>query len=115
MSPKNILPQRDLTVYLLNEGVTRTTAVECRQGLKPVMIQLGGIEGELLIRRGRRQAPRWAAFFEGKVESREFGLVRGVSAIVLLETSGRLFALSFGHGRFILAPDCWEERFGLRG
>src|SRR5690606_24117964 len=29
------------------------------------------------------------------------------------ETEGRLFAVTFGHGRFILKPEAFEERFGL--
>ncbi|MGT4071592.1 UNVERIFIED_CONTAM: TIGR04141 family sporadically distributed protein, partial [Aeromonas hydrophila] len=37
-----------------------------------------------------------------------------VSAIFLTRAGNRLFALSFGHGRHLLNPGCYEDRFGLR-
>lgn len=106
MPLEKTLPLTDLTIYLLKDDVTMATAVENRQGLESVAIKFGQIDAELLVRRSQGKAPRWSAFFAGKVEPRVFGLVNGVSAVVLIESSGRLFALAFGQGRHILAADC---------
>jgi len=112
--PNEKPPLTDLAIYLLKDGVTTATAVENRLGLQSVPIKFGQTDAELLVRRSQGKAPRWSAFFAGMVEPGIFGLVSGVSAVVLIESSGRLFALAFGQGRHILGPDCWEERFGLR-
>lgn len=39
---------------------------------------------------------------------------RSVSAILLIEHSGRQFVLAFGHGRFMIEPRLIEDRFGIR-
>jgi len=112
--PNENPPLTDLAIYLLKDDVTAATAIEHRQGVQSLPIKFGQTEAELLIRRREGKAPRWSSFFAGKVEPGVFGLVNGVSAVVLVESSGRMFALAFGQGRHILAADCWEERFGLR-
>jgi uncharacterized protein (TIGR04141 family) len=107
-------PQADLTVYLLKEGTTIEAALPKRQGLDRLLVKLGTTQGELFIRRSRSPAPRWAKFFTGQIEPKEFGAISTVSAVLFVETASRAFALTFGHGRLFLADECWEERFGLK-
>src|SRR5438128_641799 len=38
----------------------------------------------------------------------------GVSAVLIVEASARKFAITFGRGRFLLAPGSIEEGFGLK-
>lgn len=105
---------RDLTVYLLREGVSAEDAIQARNELRRFRVRLGDHEGELLVGRTRAPYPRWAEFFGGQVEPQQFGTVSSVSAVLLVNVSGRVQALTFGQGRFLLKPDSWEERFGFR-
>jgi uncharacterized protein (TIGR04141 family) len=41
-------------------------------------------------------------------------MAKSASAVLLVPAGGRYLALAFGQGRFLLANDCWEERFGLK-
>ena len=105
---------RDLTIYLLREGVSPDDAIENRAGLQSFTVAVGKQEAELLVGQTKRHPPRWADFFSSQIEPKNFGLVSAVSAVLLLTVAGRLHALTFGHGRFLLKPDSWEERFGFR-
>ena len=58
--------------------------------------------------------PRWACFFEGCIDISDIGNVATTSAVLLMENDGRMFAITFAFGRYLLRTDCWEERFGLR-
>ncbi|MFB3917466.1 MAG: DUF6119 family protein [Terriglobales bacterium] len=110
------IPQRDLTIYLLKEE-TKEPADALREAgrLKSFKITAGGATvGELYVKPPRSRAPRWAEFFNGHLDIAELGRVASTSAVLIAKTQGRLFALTFGQGRFLMAPDCWEERFGLR-
>ena len=107
-------PQSDLTVFLLKEGSTADTVLPSRDTLDHFAITAGSRSADLFVRRHRAAAPRWAAFFRGQLDSHAFGAISSVSAVLMVETSGRQFALTFGHGRLLLADDCWDERFGLR-
>jgi uncharacterized protein (TIGR04141 family) len=107
-------PQADLTVYLLKEGTTTGAAIKAPSELDRFAVRVGARTGQLFVRKSWAPAPRWAKFFADQVDRKSFGSVSGVSAVLLIETAGRLFALTFGHGRLLLADDCWDERFGLK-
>jgi uncharacterized protein (TIGR04141 family) len=51
--------------------------------------------------------------FDGLANTSDFGNVQSSSALYITEASGRLFAVSFGHGRHILKTGAYEDRFGL--
>jgi uncharacterized protein (TIGR04141 family) len=110
------IPQRDLTIYLLKEQLkSPEDAVREPAQLKSFTITASGTTvGELYVRSPKSRVPRWAEFFEGHLDIAELGRVASTSAVSVVRTRGRLFALTFGQGRFLLVPDCWEERFGLR-
>jgi uncharacterized protein (TIGR04141 family) len=73
-----------------------------------------GVRAELFIQPGEPKPPRWASFFTGQVERGEFGKVSSSSAVLVARVRDRWAVLSFGQGRHLLTPDCWEDRFGLR-
>jgi len=42
------------------------------------------------------------------------GKASSTAAVFVIKVDGRWFAITFGQcGRFLLKPECWEERFGL--
>lgn len=105
---------QDLTVYVLREGKTVDDAVPKRRGLKSHAFKIGNHSAELLIKRTRGDRPRWAAFFSGYVAPNDLGNVATVSGVLLLTVAARACAITFGQGRFFLADDLLEERFGLK-
>lgn len=105
-----------LTIYLLKEthsspDLALTPAT--RQGGTPIAV--AGISiGDLYLQPLPSHVPSWARLFADAVLPRDFfPLVSGASAVFLVPAGGRLFALTFGQGRYLLEPGSWEERFGL--
>jgi uncharacterized protein (TIGR04141 family) len=108
------LPARDLTIYLLQEAVTEDQVAAKLAGCTEHRIAVGRTTGRLFSQAVRNNAgPKWAALFEDQVDRGALGLVASVSAVFLIRTSGRLFAFTFGAGRFLLDDDWFEERFGF--
>lgn len=74
--------------------------------------------GTLFIRKPVTETePEWLDFVrKGLVNTSPLAKLknRSVSAILLIEQSGRQFVLSFGHGRFMVEPRLIEDRFGIR-
>lgn len=114
----DLAPRRDLTIFLLKPDFKGPTDVlPDLARLKPFTITAtsgASVVGQLFVRSPRGHAPKWAEFFEGHLDITELGRVASTAAVLLVKTRGRLLALTFGSGRFLLAADCWEERFGLR-
>ena len=110
------IPQRDLTIYLLKEQVKHPAeVVREAERLKCFTITDGATTiGDLYVRSPKSRVPRWAEFFKGHLDTAELGRVASTSAVLVVKTRNRLFALTFGQGRFLMVPDSWEERFGLR-
>lgn len=107
-----------LTIFLLKDGMKEGDAIsaESLKGMRSFPVELDGKQvGSLHVNQNPEHPPNWASFFAGSVNLRSRDLKNAsVSAILLTRASGRLFALSFGHGRHLLNPGCYEERFGLR-
>jgi len=101
------------TIYLLREAIKRaedglvdgTFAHEIREGESAY--------GTLYVKQTRPRSPKWAEMFDDYVERRLLGTVQSSAAVFIVSVDGRLFALTFGQGRFLLNPDAYEERFGL--
>jgi uncharacterized protein (TIGR04141 family) len=68
----------------------------------------------LAVRQAIDKSPGWAAFFHGHIDVNIFGKAHSLGAALFVPAAGRWFALTFGTGRYLLQPGCWEERFGLR-
>jgi uncharacterized protein (TIGR04141 family) len=117
LAQKSEIPQRDLTVYLLKTDVDQPAkALRKPSGLKhfPIASSAGIVVGDLYVKPPHAHPPKWASLFEGHVALNELGRVASTAAVLLVKSQTRLFAITFGQGRHLLVPDCWEERFGLR-
>lgn len=106
-----------LRTFALRPGFT-----EPRQILKdlgrctPHDVSIGGRRiGTLYIKNSVAMRPQWLRFFDEVPEIRRLDLKnRSHSAILLVKTAGRKFALSFGYGYSMIEPAAIERRFGLR-
>ena len=70
--------------------------------------------GKFYIKPSAPHPPKWATFFENVLDIHDIGYISSVSAVLLINTDDKVFAISFGQGRHILKQDCWVERFGLK-
>lgn len=102
------------TIYLIKK--TPANAGEIirpeYQGTKKEF-DVGGVSGTLYIGKHTLKPPKWSGRFVGFVDPNEFGKTMAPGAVLLFEVDGRTFALTFGTGRFLMEPECYEERFGL--
>lgn len=109
-------PSRDLAIYLLKADSREPEEhVPKRRTLKRFEVGKGtGKVGILFVQRTKTNPPRWAKLFDEFIDEGDLGKTSSSSAIFLVKADGWVFALAFGQGRYLLEPDCWEERFGLR-
>jgi len=70
--------------------------------------------GTLYVRSSVPKPPKWSSFFEGAIKIEDIGINTTVGAVLFKEIEGKIFAVTFGHGRYLLNPDSWVERFGLK-
>ena len=82
----------------------------------PHEVSVGGSGiGTLYIKDSRSTRPKWLEFFDEVPEIKALDLrSRTHSAVLLVETAGRRFALSFGYGYSMIEPAAIKRRFGLR-
>jgi uncharacterized protein (TIGR04141 family) len=101
------------TIYLLRESVV-TAEDAVVTGAKPYIIADGPSDyGKLFVKPTHPKPPKWADLFESYVDKTLLGTVQSSAAAFIVPVDDRLFALTFGQGRFLLHPDAYEERFGL--
>jgi uncharacterized protein (TIGR04141 family) len=116
MPQKSDTATQILTVYLTKDTHTRPDAL-LKPGARCAAFDIAfspGIAGRLYVQPGIPKPPKWATFFTKAIDTRQFGEVTSSAALLIVPVGGRLVAVTFGHGRYLLTPDCWEERFGLR-
>jgi len=74
-----------------------------------------GFSGKFYVKKPVARSPSWLTFVTTGTRSSLVGYTNSnTSGVLLLSAEGRLFALTFGHGRYLLQPGCWETDFGLR-
>ena len=110
-------PLQRLHVLMLKRDVaTVEDALRRQQGLQRFEIANGvSFTGALFVARPAQAAPPWLQFVQTGVNG-QIGALRNRtnSAVLLIEKGSSVFALTFGHGRFLLDPDKVVEDFGLR-
>jgi uncharacterized protein (TIGR04141 family) len=116
MNTKSETPLQSLTVFLLREGINRAEeALRDPRSLKCLEIRSDDKKlGDLYVQNPSSHPPSWGTFFEGYINLAELGRVSTTAAVLLITTQNRMFAVTFGHGRHLLEPGVYEERFGLR-
>lgn len=103
-----------LSVSLIKLGIGPESAVLQEKVGSPQPVVIDGNEvGTLYTKSSKDNRPKWLSFFG---ESLSPGLdlrTASAGALLLVESEGRLFAVSFGTGRFLLNDSAVEPRFGL--
>lgn len=102
----------NLTIYLLREEYT--TPQSAIDGIANEFQITNGDEelGTLYVKDMPAKPPRWVDLFSPYTLDLS-ALVRSAAALYITAAGGRLFAIAFGHGRHLLKPGAYEDRFGL--
>lgn len=108
---------RRLTFYLLRENV-----IEFDDALDPnkehVSVAINsstGVDGRFYYVEPQSSIPQWVEFVQPLLTDRlDTVQSTSTSALLLLRTSNRIFALTFGYGRSLLDLSNIEHQFGLR-
>ncbi|MDE2879585.1 DUF6119 family protein [Candidatus Palauibacter soopunensis] len=106
-----------LRTFALRAGFTEPADIlKDSSSCTPHEISVGGSRiGTLYIKNSRLTRPQWLDFFDEVPEIKALDLWnRSHSAVLLVETAGRRFALSFGYGYSMIEPAAITRRFGLR-
>jgi uncharacterized protein (TIGR04141 family) len=105
-----------LTVFLIKEGVTRSDALREAPGRGYEVPALVAGQDSLFVRTTSPHPPRWVDFLAPHIVGDQLTEIVNASsgAVLLLDCSNRLFALTFGQGRHLLEASAYEPDFGLR-
>lgn len=71
-------------------------------------------EAKLYVKRPLQNPPWWVDFLSQGAPKLGNLFNANCSAAILLRSSGRIFAITFGYGRNLLVLDAFEREFGLR-
>lgn len=71
-------------------------------------------EGTLFLKRPRRNPPSWLVFVQEGVNDILNLLNSSNSGVLFLKQDSRLFAITLGHGRYLLDQNTIERDFGLK-
>lgn len=106
-----------LTIYLLNDvgdlddALADDVGVVHEHDLEPS----SGLKGRFYSRSTPANEPSWARFVKPAIAGTIQGLrTASSSGLLLLQTGGNTFALTFGYGRSFLNQEKIERRFGLK-
>jgi len=72
-------------------------------------------EGTLFVQPTKQNLPAWVEFVQSGVKEKiELSNSASNSAVLFIKSSNRTFAFTFGHGRYLLKPNSFEQNFGLK-
>ncbi len=109
------LSQVTLTIYLIKEDEVSVDSFLPNKGSLDCHTLKEGqkVIGDLYVKKPYPKPPGWGKFFKDYVAPGDLGKASSTAAVLLVNTENRWFAITFGQGRYMLKPECWEERFGL--
>jgi uncharacterized protein (TIGR04141 family) len=106
---------RTLTIFLGKEGASPEALLDKERMPAATPIEVGAIHGTLYTASTKPQPPSWVSFFGDAAASATSKLMTAsASALLLVPMKNRVFAVSFGYGRYLLDPLAIESSFGLR-
>ena len=108
--------KRDLTFYLLKPEIREfDQAIPNLDGFDQFNLGSGvPYEAKLYVKAPYQNPPWWINFLSLRVPQLEGLFNANSAAALLLRASGRIFAVTFGYGRNLLAINAFEREFGLR-
>lgn len=118
MKDKSNLRTQKLTIFLLKDTIPKPEkAIKESSKIKSFSVRGNSFEGKFFLTQDDPHPPSWFEFIRPVFESNTATPhieVESVSAVLVIKSSGRFFAITFGHGRHLLDPNSYEHSFGLR-
>ncbi|MEY8568832.1 DUF6119 family protein [Brevibacterium linens] len=111
------MKSRRLTFYLLREGVDRFEDALDSEKLEHSdrIDTVDGVDGCFVFNKPRQSTPPWVSFVQPILTEQLDGVrSASASALLLLRSCDRIFAVTFGFGRTYLNLSKVEYQFGLR-
>jgi uncharacterized protein (TIGR04141 family) len=109
-------PVQSVRIYLLKESVTNYEDA-LREGVDVIPHALEPdlrLSGIAYVRRASAREPRWVKFLQSGLAKRLPRIQSTAhAAVVFLQIDGRIVALVFGMGRYLLKDTCYEADFGI--
>lgn len=102
-----------ITIHLLREEIKTNRDALTTEAAHYVIAEGESHYGDLFVAPRQAKYPKWASKFENFVDKEKIGKTQSTGALFLTKVDGRIFAITFGLGRFLLRQDAIEERFGL--
>ena len=116
MAQASPAPVQQLTVFLIDKSVTAfPEALMLPRSLDAFPLKRAFGDGTLFVKPNRRKVPKWVGYVTpGVTEDLGSIFTASSSAILILRVRGRLLAVSFGFGKWLLKPQVIVPDFGLR-
>lgn len=114
---KKAAKTQKLTVLLVKDSLSFfEEALRDPSSLTRVQVKSDvGFTGELWYAKPQSRSPQWKEFVAPALVSKIENLnTSSVSAVLFVKAKNRIFAFTFGYGRNLLKPNCYEPGFGLR-
>lgn len=114
---RNILRTQKLNVLLLKDSIKsfRDALSKPNSLINIALKEDIGFEGEFWYLEQQSRRPSWQFFVNPILTSSLPDLMMSsVSAVLFVKHSDRIFSFTFGYGRNLLKPDCYELGFGLK-
>jgi len=115
MSDKELNPLYNFSLYLIKKdkrNISEIIRAESCSYNTPI-VHSGKEIGHLYVKSTKTKLPKWTSLFDGYIDFSQIGKVASSSAVWLIPSESNYFAITFGQGRYLIDPECCEERFGL--
>ncbi|WP_416832038.1 MAG: TIGR04141 family sporadically distributed protein [Erythrobacter sp.] len=109
-------PIQRLSIWRLKEQASLDDALsEKSTALKQVDFEFsGGMPARLITKQSPRKSPDWVKFLKSGIDAFNYPLeTQSAAAVLLVEIHDRIFALTFGAGRFWVNKEEIDRRFGM--
>ena len=112
MKPKSVR----LSIFLIKKDWPLANVLDKKQSLDSYSVRVNGSSiGDLHVKQSKQKVPPWAILFQGSTVPHLPNIPsQSAAAVWLIRVQKRLFGITFGYGRALLAPGCSEEDFGLK-
>ena len=102
-----------VTVFLLKSGIKTFKDALHAKSKAATIHKIAGL-GALVLKESSAKTPKWATRLAVIVPNAASLLQQSPGALLFVESGGEKFAVTFGYGRSLLAPEAIVHDFGIR-
>lgn len=99
--------------YLAKDGITREELIDTSTNPTLFEINDANLSAQLFLKKSENM-PKWLDLFEDVDIAEDTKIQTSIRGVLVVESRGRLLALTFGHGRSLINQQMIVRGFGLR-